>query len=209
MTKKSKKQTKKETVDQDEVVTFHYDKVKDFSTWFTEINKRAELSDQRYGVKGLVVFRAWTTVTLKIMYRLLEEDLERHGHLPVIFPALVPESNLIKEAEHVEGHVQHRHVCRLGRHDHDVEGSHAPDDEAAILTFGHEVARQVCALAQIVLENETAWVEAAASPWHAGRNRIQTYFELRLPRVSSVLWNTMAPLFLISAARRPFGEIPH
>jgi prolyl-tRNA synthetase len=103
MTKKTKKQTKKETADQEEIVTFHYDKVDDFSNWFTEINKRAELSDQRYGVKGLVVFRAWTTVTLKIMYRLLEEDLERHGHLPVIFPALVPESNLTKEAEHVEG----------------------------------------------------------------------------------------------------------
>lgn len=103
MAKKSKKQTKKETVDQDEVITFNYDKVKDFSTWFTEINKRAELSDQRYGVKGLVVFRSWTTVTLKIMYRLLEEELERYGHLPLIFPALVPESNLVKEAEHVEG----------------------------------------------------------------------------------------------------------
>ncbi|MFX1566115.1 MAG: proline--tRNA ligase [Promethearchaeota archaeon] len=103
MTKKSKKQTKQETTDQDEIVTFHYDKVDDFSNWFTEINKRAELSDQRYGVKGLVVFRAWTTVTLKIMYRLLEEALEVHGHLPVIFPALVPESNLIREAEHVEG----------------------------------------------------------------------------------------------------------
>jgi prolyl-tRNA synthetase len=77
--------------------------VEDFSNWFTEINKRAELSDQRYGVKGLVVWRSWSTVTLKIMYRLLEEELERHGHLPIIFPALVPESNLVKEAEHVEG----------------------------------------------------------------------------------------------------------
>jgi prolyl-tRNA synthetase len=103
MTDRTKKHTKKETTDQEDLVTFHYDKVGDFSTWFTEINKRAELSDQRYGVKGLVVYRAWTTVTLKIMYRLLEEDLERHGHLPVIFPALVPESNLIQEADHVEG----------------------------------------------------------------------------------------------------------
>ncbi len=103
MTQKSKKQTKGKVEDQDETITFHYDKVEDFSNWYTEINKRAELSDQRYGVKGLVVFRSWTTVTLKIMYRLLEEELERYGHLPVIFPALVPESNLIKEAEHVEG----------------------------------------------------------------------------------------------------------
>jgi prolyl-tRNA synthetase len=100
---KEKKQTKKANADQEEIVTFHYDKVKDFSNWFTEITKRADLADQRYGIKGLVVYRSWTVVTLKIMYRLLEEALERTGHLPVIFPALIPKSNLVKEAEHVEG----------------------------------------------------------------------------------------------------------
>ncbi|MFX0168451.1 MAG: proline--tRNA ligase [Candidatus Hodarchaeota archaeon] len=100
---KEMKQRKNDTADQEETVTFHYDKVNDFSNWFTEINKRAELSDQRYGVKGLVVYRSWTVVTLKIMYRLLEEALERTGHLPIIFPALIPKSNLVKEAEHVEG----------------------------------------------------------------------------------------------------------
>ena len=100
---KEKKATKKANAEQEEIVTFHYDKVKDFSNWFTEITKRADLVDQRYGVKGLVVYRSWTVVTLKIMYRLLEEALERTGHLPVIFPALIPRSNLVKEAEHVEG----------------------------------------------------------------------------------------------------------
>lgn len=100
---KDKKLTKKDKTDQEEIVTFHYDKINDFSNWFTEITKRAELSDQRYGVKGLVVLRSWTVVTLKIMYRLLEDALERTGHLPVIFPALIPRSNLLKEAEHVEG----------------------------------------------------------------------------------------------------------
>lgn len=103
MTKKSKKEDKKRTKNQDETVTFHIDKVKDFSTWFTEINKRAELSDLRYGVKGFVVFRHWSVVTMKIMNRLMEEELERHGHFPVIFPALIPAANLFKEAEHVEG----------------------------------------------------------------------------------------------------------
>ncbi len=101
--RKSKKQNKTNEQDQDEIVTFHYNKVEYFSTWFTEINKRAELTDIRYGVKGLAVFRSWAVVTLKIMTRLMEEELERTGHLPVIFPALVPESNLTKEAEHIEG----------------------------------------------------------------------------------------------------------
>ncbi len=103
MPNKPIKQNKTLAKDLEETITFHYDKVNDFSTWFTEINKRAELTDLRYGVKGLVVLRSWTTVTLRLMYRLLEEELDRFGHLPVIFPALIPKSNLVKEAEHVEG----------------------------------------------------------------------------------------------------------
>lgn len=134
MTNKSKKSSKKENADQEEIVTFHFDKVDEFSTWFTEINKRAELSDQRYGVKGLVVFRAWTTVTLKIMYRLLEEDLERHGHLPVIFPALVPESNLLREAEHVEGFAPEVFWCTRSGEDNIFEEPLAlrPTSESAM-----------------------------------------------------------------------------
>ena len=87
----------------EEPVTFHFDKREDFSNWFTEINKRAELSDLRYGVKGFVVFRHWSVMTMKIMYRIYEEELERHGHQPVIFPALIPSANLVQEADHVEG----------------------------------------------------------------------------------------------------------
>jgi prolyl-tRNA synthetase len=131
---KTKKQTKNDKADQEEIVTFHYDKVKDFSNWFTEIIKRAELSDQRYGVKGLVVFRSWTVVTLKIMYRLLEEALERTGHLPVIFPALIPQSNLVKEAEHVEGFNPEVYWCTRSGDDNIFEEPLAlrPTSESAI-----------------------------------------------------------------------------
>ncbi|MFX1563619.1 MAG: proline--tRNA ligase [Promethearchaeota archaeon] len=97
----SEKQSKEKAVE--EPVTFHFSKEDDFSTWFTEINKRAELSDLRYGVKGFVVYRYWAVKTLKIMYSLFEEELERHGHWPVIFPALIPTSYLKQEADHVEG----------------------------------------------------------------------------------------------------------
>lgn len=98
---KSEKQSNETTVE--EPVTFHFSKEDDFSTWYTEINKRAELADLRYGVKGFVVYRHWSVVTMKIMYRLFEEELERYGHKPLIFPSLIPSGYLKQETDHVEG----------------------------------------------------------------------------------------------------------
>jgi prolyl-tRNA synthetase len=101
----AKKKTEKSAAEPaaEELVTFHFSKYDDFSTWFTEINKRAELADLRYGVKGFVVYREWAVMSMNLMYRIYERELESHGHMPVIFPALIPASNLSQEAEHVEG----------------------------------------------------------------------------------------------------------
>ncbi len=75
----------------------------EFSEWFSEVIAKAELSDLRYNVKGFVVFRPWSVLAMEEMYRLLEKELRRKGHLPVWFPAVIPEENFEKEAEHVEG----------------------------------------------------------------------------------------------------------
>ena len=84
-------------------VIFDIDKEKDFSHWFTEIIKTAELADLRYNVKGFIVFRPWSTMCMKQMYRLFEAALERRGHQPAVFPLLIPESNFLLESEHIEG----------------------------------------------------------------------------------------------------------
>lgn len=101
----SKKSPENNTDEQaaEELLTFHFSKNDDFSTWFTEINKRAELADLRYGIKGFVVYREWAVMSMNLMYRIYEKELESHGHLPVIFPALIPASKLNQEAAHVEG----------------------------------------------------------------------------------------------------------
>jgi len=39
------------------------------------------------------------------MFDILEEVLQRKDHLPMLFPTVIPESNLTKEAQHVEGFV--------------------------------------------------------------------------------------------------------
>ncbi|HII39391.1 TPA: proline--tRNA ligase [Candidatus Micrarchaeota archaeon] len=82
---------------------FDFDKEKDFSTWYSEVVKRAELCDLRYNVKGFVVFRPWCVMSFKKMYAAFEKELEASGHRPALFPALVPEENFLKEKEHVEG----------------------------------------------------------------------------------------------------------
>ncbi|MDO8625053.1 MAG: aminoacyl--tRNA ligase-related protein, partial [Candidatus Diapherotrites archaeon] len=84
-------------------VIFSIDKEKNFSDWFTEIIKSAELADLRYNLKGFLVFQPWSVLAMEAMYDYFERDLQRRGHKPYWFPALIPESNLKKEAEHVEG----------------------------------------------------------------------------------------------------------
>ncbi len=78
-------------------------KEEDFSAWYTELINKAELADIRYNIKGFVVYREWATITIKKMYAKYEEILERNGHLPLIMPSLIPESNFLLESEHVEG----------------------------------------------------------------------------------------------------------
>ncbi|HDD72661.1 MAG TPA: proline--tRNA ligase [Candidatus Aenigmarchaeota archaeon] len=74
-----------------------------FSKWFSEVIAKAELADIRYNVKGFVVFREWSVLAMEEMYKLYERELQRRGHKPVWFPAVIPEENFEKEAEHVEG----------------------------------------------------------------------------------------------------------
>ena len=78
-------------------------KSEDFSQWYTQIVQKAELADIRYNVKGFIVFRPWSVHIMNKMFQYLERELERKGHQPTLFPALIPESNFKKEAEHVQG----------------------------------------------------------------------------------------------------------
>ncbi len=84
-------------------VTFNIDKKKNFSEWFSEIVKDAELADLRYNIKGFLVFRSWSVLAMEQMYKYYEEVLQDKGHLPLFMPSLIPESNFKKEASHVEG----------------------------------------------------------------------------------------------------------
>lgn len=86
-----------------EKVTFAIDKESNFSEWYTEIIKTAELADLRYNVKGFLVFQPWSVYTMEKMYDILESILQKKGHNPYWYPVVIPEKNFYKEKEHVEG----------------------------------------------------------------------------------------------------------
>ncbi|QOJ79500.1 proline--tRNA ligase [Infirmifilum lucidum] len=78
-------------------------KSEDFSEWYSQVLVKAGLVDLRYNVQGFVVHRPWLMRIIKAIYRLFEEELEKTGHEPVLFPLVIPEENFEKEKEHVEG----------------------------------------------------------------------------------------------------------
>ncbi|MGB9758336.1 MAG: proline--tRNA ligase [Thermoproteota archaeon] len=84
-------------------ITFNIDKKQNFREWYNEIIRKAELIDDRYNVKGLIVYRPRAMKVIKEIYKLLESELEKKGHEPVLFPLLIPEENFQREAEHVKG----------------------------------------------------------------------------------------------------------
>ncbi|MFW9974335.1 MAG: proline--tRNA ligase [Candidatus Thorarchaeota archaeon] len=89
--------------DETKLAIFDMDKENNFPDWYTEICRVAELADVRYGVKGFTPFPPWSFMSMNLMFEILEEVLQRKDHLPMYFPTVIPESNLTKEAQHVEG----------------------------------------------------------------------------------------------------------
>lgn len=73
-----------------------------FSEWFHNILEEAEIIDTRYPIKGMHVWLPQgfqiRKNALKLLKSILDED-----HEEVLFPLLIPEDELAKEAIHVKG----------------------------------------------------------------------------------------------------------
>lgn len=74
-----------------------------FSEWYSQIIEKAEIVDLRLGIKGFIVIRPWGTIVIEKMYDFFEEELQTKGHKPTIMPIVIPESNLKKEKDHIQG----------------------------------------------------------------------------------------------------------
>src|SRR5688572_9604381 len=74
----------------------------DFGRWYIDVVRRAELADYS-PVKGCMVIRPYGYAIWELMQQGLDRRFKDTGHVNAYFPLFIPESLLMKEAEHVEG----------------------------------------------------------------------------------------------------------
>jgi prolyl-tRNA synthetase len=74
----------------------------DFGRWYIDIVRKAELADYS-PVKGCMVIRPYGYAIWELIQQGLDRRFKATGHVNAYFPLLIPESLLMREAEHVEG----------------------------------------------------------------------------------------------------------
>lgn len=86
----------------DSFVTEITPRSQDFSRWYLDVVRRAELADYS-PVKGCMVIRPYGYAIWELIQQALDKEIKRTGHVNAYFPLFIPNSLLTKEAEHVEG----------------------------------------------------------------------------------------------------------
>ena len=77
-------------------------RTEDFAQWYTDVvikNDMADYSD----VKGCMVIKPYGYAVWELMQQQMDQRFKETGHVNAYFPLLIPESMLMREAEHVEG----------------------------------------------------------------------------------------------------------
>lgn len=74
----------------------------DFASWYQEVISQATLADHS-PVRGCIVIRPYGNAIWELIKNRLDERIKATGHHNALFPLLIPQSFLTKEAEHVEG----------------------------------------------------------------------------------------------------------
>ena len=74
----------------------------DFSGWYNELVKRADLAENS-SVRGCMVIKPYGFSIWEKMQSILDSMFKDSGHQNAYFPLFIPKSYLSKEADHVEG----------------------------------------------------------------------------------------------------------
>src|SRR5689334_7315057 len=86
----------------DALVTEITPQSEDFSRWYLDVVRRAELADYT-PVKGCMAIRPYGYAIWELIQQGLDRRFKATGHVNAYFPLFIPESLLMREAEHVEG----------------------------------------------------------------------------------------------------------
>src|SRR5919205_866355 len=88
----------------------------DYSQWYLDIVRGADLADYAIVVKGCIVFKPTGYAIWERMQRALDDRIKATGHVNAYFPLLIPKSFILKEAEHVAGFAPELiEVTRIGK----------------------------------------------------------------------------------------------
>lgn len=74
----------------------------DFSQWYTDVVKKAELIDYS-SVRGCMIIKPYGYAIWELIQKNLDQRFKATGHKNVYMPMFIPESLLQKEKDHVEG----------------------------------------------------------------------------------------------------------
>jgi prolyl-tRNA synthetase len=74
----------------------------DFAQWYTDVIKKTDLIDYA-PVRGCMVMKPYGYAIWELIQNELDARFKATGHKNVYLPMLIPESLLLKEADHVEG----------------------------------------------------------------------------------------------------------
>ena len=74
----------------------------DFGQWYTDVIRKTDMVDYA-PVRGCMVIKPYGYGIWELIQKHLDEKFKATGHENVYMPMLLPESLLMKEAEHVEG----------------------------------------------------------------------------------------------------------
>jgi prolyl-tRNA synthetase len=84
------------------VVTEITPQSEDFSRWYLDVVRKAELADYTE-VKGCMAIRPYGYAIWELIQQALDRRFKATGHVNAYFPLFIPSSLLMKEKEHVEG----------------------------------------------------------------------------------------------------------
>ena len=77
-------------------------RTEDFAQWYTDVVIKNDMADYSE-VKGCMVIKPYGYAVWELMQQQMDQRFKETGHVNAYFPLLIPESMLMREAEHVEG----------------------------------------------------------------------------------------------------------
>ena len=104
-----------------------------FMDWYLEVVEAAQLTDKRYGVKGMNVWTPYGFRARRLLDAVMVREIEASGSVPVEFPALIPQTEFQKEKDHIKGFdAQVYWVTKGGASDLDIPLVLRPTSETAM-----------------------------------------------------------------------------